>query len=368
MTLLTTIRGLVVSASGAGLDSSQVTTIASDAGLTVYTALDSLPTSSLSVGDQAYVSENQRMYISNGSGWYNMAAINSTPHWLTEPNASYSVADSATPLTVVAKAGDSDNSNLNLIHQSIASDSAAFLVDITRDSSVYTFTPKSESTVIASVTAGDLTDSGQNDFIYTFKWSDGINFVSKAVNIAYNFVNLDPFGVFNTSSMPHSEVNTQEMGSNKISGNGASAWSIFNKNNSMFGGHDGHDGASDYPAYIAIDLGEVKPINRLNIHIHQNSFGYFELQGSNNAGSGTFYNAGTWTSLPFSTSSLAQGNQNAGGASSALGEGTSLVYQYNNDTAYRYYRLKILDNSKQTESVGTRQSGWAIYYWELYRA
>jgi len=178
---------LLFEGENAGVDSAGTEAIAQDAPMKVYTGLDSLPTSSLTAGDQAYVESSGRLYISNGSGWYNVALTNSTPYWDSEPLTSYDITDSATPLIIIAKAKDSDNSDNNLFHQSTVSDSAAFLVDITRDSSVYTFTPKSQDSIGASVTAGDLTDSNTNDFIYTFKWSDGINFVTKAVTINYNF-------------------------------------------------------------------------------------------------------------------------------------------------------------------------------------
>ena len=56
----------------AGLDN----VVTPDTGLEVYSTLDSLPTSNLSAGDQSWVSENNRLYISNGSGWYNLAATN----------------------------------------------------------------------------------------------------------------------------------------------------------------------------------------------------------------------------------------------------------------------------------------------------
>lgn len=166
-----------------GLDSGQVQNV----GLQKFTTLDSLPTTGLASGQQAWIESSGRMYISNGSGWYNVSLINQQPYWDSEPLTTYTIADSATPLIVTAKALDSDNSDLNLLHQSFVTDSAAYLVDITRDSSVFTFTPKSQDSIGASVTAGDLTDSNVNDFIYTFKWSDGISFVSKAVTINYNF-------------------------------------------------------------------------------------------------------------------------------------------------------------------------------------
>jgi hypothetical protein len=155
--------------------------------VSAYTLLDSLPVSDLSAGNQAFVSENNRLYVSNGSGWYNVSLINAAPYWDSAPLDQYTIVDSATPLIITAKALDSDNPNTILSNLSFATDSAQYLVDVSADSSVFTFTPKSQDSVGASVTAGDLTDSNLNDFIYTFKWSDGINFVSKAVTINYNF-------------------------------------------------------------------------------------------------------------------------------------------------------------------------------------
>lgn len=169
-----------------GLDSSEVLAIAGS-GVAVYDTLDSLPMTGLSAGDEAFVKGNSRLYVSNGSGWYNISLVNRTPRWDSggEPDASYEIADSATPLIITARAIDSDNATL--LNQSSASDSAAFMATISYDSSVFTFTPKSADSIGASVAAGDLTDSN-GDFIYTFKWSDGINFVSKAVTITYNVV------------------------------------------------------------------------------------------------------------------------------------------------------------------------------------
>lgn len=185
MTRLSSLRQTLERQQGTlGLDSADVVTIAGS-GVSVYDSLDSLPATNLTAGDEAYVKGNNRLYVSNGSGWYNVGLVNATPYWDSAPKATYSIVDSATALVIVAKPVDSDNANF--LHQSTASDSAQYLVTITRDSSVFTFTPKTQDSVVASVTAGDLTDSDQNDFVYTFKWSDGISFVSKAVTINYNF-------------------------------------------------------------------------------------------------------------------------------------------------------------------------------------
>ena len=165
------------------IDSAGITGIGSGSGvLSVYDTLDSLPMTGLKEGDEALVNSVSRLYVSNGTGWYNTVVANLAPYWDTEPDATYEIADSATPLVVIAKAGDSDNATL--INQSVVSDSAQYMVSISNDSSVWTFTPKSKDSIGIEVAAGNLPDSN-GDFIYTFKWSDGLNFISKAVTIEY---------------------------------------------------------------------------------------------------------------------------------------------------------------------------------------
>tara|TARA_B100001057_G_scaffold495005_1_gene592918 strand:+ start:409 stop:1893 length:1485 start_codon:yes stop_codon:yes gene_type:complete len=170
--------------STSGLDSAAISALNSASPVAVYDTLDSLPMTGLSIGNKALV--GQKLYFSEGNGWYNVDLNTGfAPYWLTEPDATYEITDSVTPLLVTAKALDSDNPNL--INQSIVTDSAQYMVDITTDSSVWTFTPKTKTEIGTAVAAGNLTDSN-GDFIYTFKWSDGINFVSKAVTITYNTV------------------------------------------------------------------------------------------------------------------------------------------------------------------------------------
>ena len=167
-----------------GILDSAITNNDVPSGIDVFDTLDSLPLSGLVKGQEAFVEENSRIYVSNGSGWYNVGTnIQISPTWLIEPDATYTVADSATPLIITAKAQDSDTPNV--VNQSFVSDSAQYMVTISNDSSVWTFTPKSTTQIATSVDAGELTDSN-GDFIYTFKWSDGINVLSKAVTITYN--------------------------------------------------------------------------------------------------------------------------------------------------------------------------------------
>lgn len=164
-----------------GLDSAGVLAL-SGTGIAVYDTLDSLPTSNIIAGSKALVNDVNRLYVSDGSGWYNSGFnINLSPSWVTEPSATYEIVDSATPLIITALASDSDN----LINQSFASDSAQYMVDISSDSSVFTFTPKSADSIGIEVANGNLTDSN-GDFTYTFKWSDGINVLSAPAIITYS--------------------------------------------------------------------------------------------------------------------------------------------------------------------------------------
>ena len=183
-----------------GLDSAEILALVGS-GVSVLETLDSLPTSNLIPGDEAFIKSNNKLYVSNGVGWYNTTTINRTPRWVTEPsNTTYAIADSATPLSITALAADSDNAIL--LNQSFATDSAQYMVDITTDSSVFTFTPKSKDSIGIEVAAGNLTDSN-GDFVYTFKWSDGVNFVSKVVDISYSPASGGalPLGAYGTRAL-----------------------------------------------------------------------------------------------------------------------------------------------------------------------
>jgi len=59
------------------VDSAYVNTTTLSSRLEYYSTLDSLPTSSLTAGDEAFVAANNRYYISNGSGWYGCEMIDS---------------------------------------------------------------------------------------------------------------------------------------------------------------------------------------------------------------------------------------------------------------------------------------------------
>ena len=69
----------------------QATSLSADIPITeLYANIDELPASG-TLGEQAFVQSTNRLYIWNGSGWYNIALINTTPTWDSggQPATSY---------------------------------------------------------------------------------------------------------------------------------------------------------------------------------------------------------------------------------------------------------------------------------------
>jgi hypothetical protein len=151
-------------------------TVVGDIGLSVYSTLDSLPTSALTSGDQAFVSENNRIYVSNGSGWYNVALLNATPTLSISPSGAVTLAtDGVTPTVITLVGADSDNADASLIYTVESDGSFANIATLSQDSSVFTITPLAEG----SATPGSST--------LTFKVSDGISFGSGTTQFSLTF-------------------------------------------------------------------------------------------------------------------------------------------------------------------------------------
>ena len=154
--------------------------------LTVYDSIGTLPLSSITEGSMAFVNSNSRMYVHNGTGWYSATIVNTNPTWVSEPDGSYSIADSATPLVVTYSAADPEDVPIRYLGS--ASDSAGPLMQsivVDSEGGTVTFTPNSAQAVYDAVTAGEHNDSAGGNFTYTFKATDGINILSKAVTINY---------------------------------------------------------------------------------------------------------------------------------------------------------------------------------------
>ena len=149
--------------------------LTSGGGLDVYATLDDLPTTGLTSGDQAYVSATSRFYISNGSGWYNVALVNATPNLTISPSGAIELNTDGSTTTITLTATDSDYPDAALTFSVDSDGSFGGLGTISQDSSVFTITPLSEDS--ATTTSSTL----------TFKASDGISFGSGTSAITLRF-------------------------------------------------------------------------------------------------------------------------------------------------------------------------------------
>jgi len=125
-----------------------------------------LPTSGNKIGDQAFVSETNRLYMWNGSGWYNIALINTSPNITSSHDSSYTLSY-GTPLNISVDAEDPEG--LPLVYDFSTSDSIGNAATITNDSSQFTITPSS-----------DYAEEGTFGLVFTA--SDGVNLATSGTS------------------------------------------------------------------------------------------------------------------------------------------------------------------------------------------
>ena len=145
--------------------------------LAFYSTLDSLPVTGLTAGQQAYVDSNNRLYISDGSGWYNKAFITLTPTITLDPSGTIVLSnDGVTTSTVTVVAVDSDTPGSGLTYSVDSDGNGIGKYVISQDSSVFTIRPLSEDsgatagtfTLTFSTTDGDNIATDNSEFSLTF--------------------------------------------------------------------------------------------------------------------------------------------------------------------------------------------------------
>jgi len=140
---------------------------------TVYATVDNLP-GSATTGDQAFVSGTNRLYIWNGSGWYNIALINTNPS-ISGVNSSYDLATDGTATVVSIVASDPEGLPITYSITSDTSGSVATVVQGTGlNTNSWTITPSTSNA-----------DAGT--FSLTFRASDGINIASAISSFTLQF-------------------------------------------------------------------------------------------------------------------------------------------------------------------------------------
>lgn len=149
-------------------------------GVEDYSSVINLPLSGNNIGDQAFVSENNRLYIWTGVGWYSIALINQTPAWDSggQPLSSYTLdADSPQQSTIISLSA-TDPEGLPISYSYITGGSMDSMATVSQDSSVITITPN---------TLGQL-GPGTYTGTITFRASDGVNLASALSEFTLSFV------------------------------------------------------------------------------------------------------------------------------------------------------------------------------------
>ena len=136
---------------------------------TVYATVDNLP-GTATTGDQAFVTATNRLYIWNGTGWYNIALINTNPS-ISGADSSYALATDGTPTVVTITATDPEGLPITY---SIASDTSGNIATVTQNANVFTITPSTS-------------DANAGTFSLTFRASDGVNIATAVSEFTLQF-------------------------------------------------------------------------------------------------------------------------------------------------------------------------------------
>jgi len=129
-----------------------------------------LPMTGNEIGAMAYVSESNRLYVWNGSGWFEVALVNTTPTITTGGQATYELNADGTPTVITLAANDPEGVPLTWSHA--VSSGSLEDTTVTNADNVFTVTP---GTVDAA-------------FNLTFTASDGVNLATAASSFTLSFV------------------------------------------------------------------------------------------------------------------------------------------------------------------------------------
>ena len=135
-----------------------------------YDSLAALPLTGIAAGTKAFVEDSDRLYISNGTGWYSIALTNASPSIASVLDSDggitpFTLATDGSATVITVAATDSDGTPLTY-NYSVSSGSLNGST-VTQDSSVFTVTPH---------------DSNATTFDLTFTATDGINTATSGAN------------------------------------------------------------------------------------------------------------------------------------------------------------------------------------------
>lgn len=147
-------------------------------GTITASSADALPVSP-AIGTQAVVTSTGRFYIFNGSGWYNIATVNSTPYWDSEAAASYTLPTDGTSIIVEVLANDSDGTAIT--YSATGDSNFNTIATVAKDSD------NGRRFIIRSIDSEGSASPTAGSGILTFRASDGIDQASTASTFSITF-------------------------------------------------------------------------------------------------------------------------------------------------------------------------------------
>ena len=146
-----------------------------------YANAAALPSVGNTFGEMALVQSTNRMYVWNGSGWYNVALINTNPVFTTSPASEYTFGADSPRSTITITVAASDPESIGVSFSFETGGSMDSMASVTQDSSVFTLVPKGNDSLTDGVT---LTGS------LTIKATDGVNIVPAVSSFTLTFVTV----------------------------------------------------------------------------------------------------------------------------------------------------------------------------------
>ena len=145
--------------------------------ITTYTNTSDLPLSGVAAGTQAFVTSSNALYISNGSGWYSIALVNTNPNITSVQDASanttpFTLATDGTSTVITVTANDPEGFSLTYsyaVTSGSLTNGGGTTATVTQADNVFTITPTTNN-------------AHAGDFTLTFTVSDGVN-TSTSANV-----------------------------------------------------------------------------------------------------------------------------------------------------------------------------------------
>ena len=165
-------------------------------GTDVYTAISDLPLSGVDTGTQAFVSGNNRLYMWTGTGWYNIALINTNPS-LSGAASSYSLSNEGANTVVTLSSTDPEGLPISFsVSHSGLGVGANAIATVTQSNNIFTFTPTTNTALAGTFTT-------------TFTASDGVNVAvaNSSFTLAFSVNNSNYTTALITSVGTNNQVN-----------------------------------------------------------------------------------------------------------------------------------------------------------------